>query len=84
MIFFCVFMLHPQEMTFNSVCKGIYLKRGGDSIAQAVMSDPAVNDGFLISIWEKDCDKENNPRFQNACLSPVFFFIFPFIPSLLT
>lgn len=44
------------------------------------MSDPAVNDGFLISIWEKDCDKESNPRFQNACLSLVFIFYFSLHP----
>lgn len=83
-LFFNSFLLHPQAMTFSAHSANAFIpppkkqkKRKENSTVWAVVSDPAVTDGSLISAWENNCDKENNPSFRNAPSSPCLFLIFP-------
>lgn len=83
-LFFNSFLLHPQAMTFSAHSANAFIppkktkkKRKENSTVWAVVSDPAVTDGSLISAWENNCGKENNPSFRKAPSSPCLFLIFP-------
>lgn len=86
---FLSFLLPPQAMTFPALCKWISphaqkkvektekRQKNKSVTAWAVVSDATVTDGSLVFAWENNCEKENNPSFQNVPSSPCLFLIFP-------